>query len=138
MKYKLFKDDNGNLVFESDKRQIAIPLKQISTYHMFGKAKSRFVAIPMSNGLPILLPGNEGKEICKAIIGLKTYKEKISFNKKKITKAYDYIEIKNIENRGYIAKKMSEFKIKYGPVVAKTIEKRNSLGKVYYSYTETM
>ena len=137
MKLIINKDKSNNIVFETGGQQVVMPLKQIANFNLEGDNKSNTVLVPLSNGLPVFLPQEDKSNICHVVIGLKEYTEKVSFNKKKVTKKYKYIQFNNVENRSYVAKKLSEYKIKYGPVIIKTIEKYNDLGKVYYKYTET-
>lgn len=137
MRLLISKDKSNNIVFEADGEQIVLPLKQIANFNIEGDNKSHTIVVPLSNGSPVFLPQKDKTNICHVVIGLKEFVEKVSFNKKKVTKKYKYIQFRRIENRSYVAKKLSEYKIKYGPVIIKTIEKYNDLGKVYYKYTET-
>ena len=137
MKLLISKDKSNNIVFEADGKEVILPLKQIASFNIEGDNKNHTLVVPLSNGLPIFLPQEDKTNICHVVIGLKEFTKKVSFTKKKVTKIYKYIQFNKIENRSYVAKKLGEYRIKYGPVVAKTIEKYNDLGKVYYKYTET-
>lgn len=137
MKLLISKDKLNNIIFQSNNNQIVVPLKQIVNFNIEAENKSHAVVVPLSNGLPVFLPCEDKTNICHVIVGLKEHSEKVSLNKKKVTKIYKYIQFKGVENRSHVAKKLSEYKIKYGPVVVKTIEKYNDLGEVFYKYTET-
>ena len=137
MKLIINKDESNNIVFETGGQRVALPLKQIANFNIEGNNKNHTIVVPLSNGLPVFLPQEDKTNICHVVIGLKEFTEKVSFNKKKVTKIYKYIQFNKVENRSYVAIKLGEYKIKYGPVVIKTIEKYNDLGKVYYKYTET-
>ena len=82
MNYKVYKDNNGNIVLECDNNKVAIQLNKISSYHMFAKEGSHLVVVPLSNGLPIVLPHEAKNKKCMAIIGLKEYDEKVSRRKR--------------------------------------------------------
>ena len=137
MKLLISKDESNNIVFEADGKEAVLSLKQIANFNIEGDNKSHTLVVPLSNGLPVFLPQEDKTNICHVVIGLKEFTEKVSFNKRKVTKIYKFIQFNKVENRSYVAKKLGEYKIKYGPVVIKTIEKYNDLGKVYYKYTET-
>ena len=84
-----------------------------------------------------IVQGKEKAPTFNYVFGLKEYEEKKSRNGRKITRVYKYIEIKNVSNQPYVSNKLKEYKIKFGPVVVKTIEKLDKEGHIHYKYSET-